>query len=205
MKKGLWLALLLLPASGAAREDVSDRYEPQRLEDGFLYLGSAPGVNIGGHSLPRALYLDVLQAGYVLPSGVDLSFALSGMNYVPDEGDYSIAMARFAVGYRPFLRDPLPVIQPYVLAGLGFGGEGRYTCEPEPSCDPATDSCRDVCSRASWAGDLFGGAGFDLTTRLFDVAGQQVMGYAGVQARFEWIPSRYHMAVISFPVGLKLQ
>jgi hypothetical protein len=196
--------LLLAPALPGATE-VRGRYDPRPLKDGYLYLGSAPGLNVGGNALPRALYFDVLQVGYVLPTGIDLSFALSGMNYVPDQGDYSISMARFAVGYRPFLRDPLPVIQPYALAGGGFGGEGRYACAPEPGCNPARDECRDVCGRANWAGDLFAGAGVDLTTRLFDVGGQQVLGYAGVQARFEWIPSRYEMAVITFPIGLKLQ
>lgn len=173
--------------------------ETRTLADGFLYVGAAPGFNFGGRSLPHALYMDVFQAGYVFPPGVDLSFALSGMNFFPDEGEYAITMSRFQFAFRPFLRDPLPIIQPYALVGLGFGGEGRYRCEREDG--------REVCERDNWAGTTFGGVGFDLNAHLADLAGQQLLVYGGVQARYEFIFTHadYRMPVITFPVGLRLQ
>jgi hypothetical protein len=199
----LWIAVPLAAAAagGEARREVESR----PLEDGYLYVGAAPGFDFGGRALPRALYMDVVQAGYVLPSGIDLSFALSGMNFFPDEGDYAITMGRFALGYRPFLRDPLPVIQPYALVGFGVGGEGRYVCQPEPDCDPEKNVCRDVCERANWVGSIFGGAGIDLNAHLAYIAGQQLLLFGGVQARYEWIPNHYRMPVITFPIGLRLQ
>ncbi len=201
------LAAVVLAGPGpAGAASAASRGEATRpLDDGFLYAGVAPGFNFGGRSLPRALYMDVFQAGYVLPSGIDLGFALSGMNFFPDKGDYSITMGRFALGYRPFLRDPLPVIQPYALAGLGFGGEGRYICEPDPDCNPEKNSCRDVCERANWVGTMFAGVGLDLNAHLTTVAGQQLILYGGLQTRYEWIPGHYRMPVITFPVGLRLQ
>ena len=191
------LVLALVALAAAASPAAAAKPEARPLEDGFLYAGTAPGFNFGGRSLPKALYLDVFQAGYVLPSGVDLSFALSGMNFFPDRGEYAITMSRFQVAFRPFLRDPRPVIQPYALGGFGVGGEGRYLCEREDG--------REVCEREHWAGSLFAGAGVDLNAFLADIAGQQLVVYAGVQARYEWIPDRYRMAVITVPVGLRLQ
>lgn len=202
----LVVALAAVPLPGvAAGRGVEARVETRPLEEGFLYTGLAPGFAFGGHSLPRALDMDVFQAGYVLPPGIDLGFALSGMNFFPDEGEYSITTSRFQVGYRPFLRDPLPVIQPYVLAGFGFGGEGRYVCEPDPDCDPSKNECQDTCERANWVGSFFGGGGVDLNAHLVTIAGQQLMLYGGVQARYEWMPNHYRMPVVTFPIGFRLQ
>ncbi len=201
-------ALAFAPTTAFAaktKADARKRVDARPLDEGFLYAGVAPGMNFGGHALPRALYMDVLNAGWVLPQGIDLSFALTGTNLVPDAGDYSVTMGRLAVGYRPFLRDPLPILQPYVLAGAGLGGEGRYLCEPEPSCDPATTECRDVCGRANWAMSLFAGGGLDANFHLVDVGDQQLLAFAGIQARYEYIPDRFHMPVVTFPIGVKLQ
>lgn len=201
------IAALPLPALAAGKKSAEVRKAPatRELNDGFLYVGTAPGINFGGTALPRSLYMDVVQAGYVLPAGLDLSFALTGMNFLPDAGDYGITMGRFAAGYRPFLRDPLPILQPYVLAGAGVGGEGKYLCEAEPSCDPATTECRDVCGRANWAFSIFAGGGFDVNAHLVDIGDQQLVAYAGIQARYEYIPDRFHMPVLTIPVGIKLQ
>lgn len=201
----LALALLAPALSGATEARVGGTVETRPLHDGFLYVGSAPGLNFGGNALPRALYFDLVRGGYVFPSGLEVNAALSGSNYFPQAGEYAVSMARVGIGYRPFLRDPLPMIQPYALAGAGFGGEGRYLCNAEPDCDPSRNVCRSVCSRANWVGDVYAGAGVDFTARLFDVAGQQVMAFVGVEARYEWMPSRYEMAVLTVPIGLRLQ
>ncbi|WP_373049283.1 hypothetical protein [Vulgatibacter sp.] len=195
----LAILLLVLPVGAGAQLGNT-----RALPSGFLYVGTGPGFNFGGHSLPRALYMDALTAGYVFSNGLDLSYSLSGMNWFPDENDWSITMNRFAVGWRPFMRDPLPMIQPYLQAGGSVGGEGRWVCEPEPECDPSRNSCRDVCGRSNWVGGFFAGGGFDVTSRLFDVGNQQVLFYVGTQLRYEYVGSRYHMGVITFPIGLKL-
>src|SRR5690606_35899660 len=122
MRRLLPLLVLLLLVAPPAPSDGQTL--GRTLHRGQIYLGTAPGFALGGHAIPRALYMDALQAGYVFPNGIDLSYALTGMNWFPDVGDYSITMNRFAVGWRPFLSDPLPMIQPYVLLGAGFGGEG---------------------------------------------------------------------------------
>lgn len=193
----LVLLLVALPVSAGARG--------RGLPHGFLYAGTAPGVNFGGHSLPRDLYMDALQVGYVFPSGLELTYALSGMNWFPDRGDYAIPMNRFGVGWRPFLGDPLPMVQPYLQAGFSFGGEGRYICEPEPDCDPARDVCRNVCGRAHWVGGFFAGGGVDVTSRICDIGSQQLLFYVGTQLRYELIGAgRYHMGVLTIPVGLRL-
>jgi hypothetical protein len=198
--RSLTLALVALVAAApvpAAAVGTRAAVEPRPLEEGFLYAGVAPGFDFGGRSLPRALYADVLQAGYVMPSGIDLSFALSGMNFFPDEGEYAITQSRLQLAYRPILRDPLPVIQPYALIGTGLGGEGPYTCTREDG--------RRVCEREDWVGSLFGGAGVDLNAHLATVAGQQLVVYGGIQARYEWIFDHYRMPVVTFPIGLRLQ
>lgn len=191
--------LLFLPPVASAQ-----RQESRPLQQGTIYLGTAPGFAFGGKSLPRALYMDAIHGGYVFASGVDVSLALTGMNFFPDPGDYAISMGRVSLGYRPFQRDPLPMIQPYGFLGTGLGGDGRYQCEPEPSCDPDKDSCRTVCGRTRWVGDFFLGAGLDVNTHLLWLGGQQLLLYTGVQARYEWIFGRYQMPVITFPIGLKL-
>jgi hypothetical protein len=194
------LLVLVLPVSAGANYT-----ESRPLRTGVLYLGMAPGVNFGGHSLPRDTYMDLFHAGYIFPNGLDVSFALSGRNWFPGENEWSITMNRLAVGWRPFLRDPLPMIQPYVLGGLGLGGVGRYMCEAESDCDPSRNECRTVCGRADWAFDLFAGAGFDVSMRLFDVAGQQILFYVGAQGRYEWLPGHdTSMGVFTLPVGLRL-
>lgn len=170
---------------------------------GAVYLGTAPGMSLGGQGPPRELYMDMVQLGYLLPSGLDLSLALSGMNFFPDEGDYALSMGRFTVGYRPLMRDPLPMIQPYALAGAGLGAEGRYNCRDEPGSSQDVENR--VCSRARWVGDVFLGMGVDVNTHLFWLGSQQVLLYGGVQARYEWIFGRYQMPVVTFPVGLRLQ
>lgn len=172
---------------------------------GVLYLGTAPGASLGGQAPPRALYMDLVHFGYILPSGLDFSVALSGMNFFPDEGDYSLTMGRFTVGYRPLLRDPLPMIQPYAFAGAGVGAEGLYTCREPVDCDPSRDVCTRTCERTRWVGDLFLGLGVDVNAHLFWLGSQQVLFYAGVQGRYEWIFGRYLMPVITFPIGVRLQ
>lgn len=193
----LLVSLLALPATASAQAI-------RELDSGYLQLGVAPGVNFGGHSLPRTIYSDALRAGYVFPNGLELQYALTGMNWFPDEDDWSITMNRFAIGWRPFMRDPLPMIQPYVLAGAGFGGYGDYVCEPEPQCDPAKDDCTNQCGRSHWGATMFGGGGIDFTSRLFDVGTQQLLLYVGVEARYEYVPDRYHMGVVTIPIGLRL-
>lgn len=189
--------LLLAPSLAAGQTTI------RPASQGAVYLGVAPGMNLGGQGPPRELYMDMVQLGYLLPSGLDFSLALSGMNFFPDEGDYALSMGRFTVGYRPLMRDPLPMIQPYVLAGSGLGAEGRYNCEDEPGS--SKDVQNRVCSRARWVGDAFVGLGVDLNTHLFWLGSQQVLLYGGVQARYEWIFGRYQMPVVTFPVGLRLQ
>lgn len=169
---------------------------------GALYLGIAPGTSLGGQGPPRDLYMDLVQFGYILPSGLDFSLAFSGMNFFPDEGDYALSMGRLSVGYRPLMRDPFPMIQPYVFGGGGFGAEGRYTCKQEKGS--SKDVPNEVCSRARPAGDIFLGLGLDVNSHLFWIGSQQVLLYAGVQARYEWIFGRYQMPVLTFPVGLRL-
>lgn len=192
--------LLLLPTIAPAQGMAPGR----SLGRGFFSLGAAPGVNFGGHSLPRALYMDALQVGYVLPNGLEFGYALTGMNWFPDTNDYSVSMNRFSIGWRPFLSDPLPMIQPYLLAGAGFGGEGRYVCEADTGCDPGKSSCRQVCGRADWRATMFGGGGIDISSRLFDIGNQQLLFYTGAQLRYEYMPDRYHMGVITIPIGLRL-
>jgi len=191
--------VLVLPASAGANLSGG-----RPLGSGLLYAGTAPGVNFGGHSLPRALYMDALQVGYVMPNGLDFSYALTGMNWFPDRNDYAISMNRFAIGWRPFLEDPLPMIQPYIKAGGGFGGEGLYVCEPRVDCDPTRNDCSDTCGRANWVGSFFVGGGVDITSRLFDIGNQQLLFYVGADLRFETVGTRYQMGVVSFPIGLKL-
>lgn len=196
------LSLGWIPSLDArAQAKVQSREATQ----GLVSLGTAPGFNFGGQSLPRALYMDLLHLGYATPSGVDLSLAFSGMNFFPDEGDYAISMTRFSLGYRPFMGDPLPMIQPYAFAGAGIGGEGRYICEVEPSCDPSRDDCSPSCSRANWRGTYFLGGGIDVNSHLFWIGRQQLLLYVGVQARYELIGTKYHMPVVAFPIGLRLQ
>lgn len=170
---------------------------------GAVYLGVAPGASLGGQGPPRDLYMDLVQLGYLLPSGLDLSVALSGMNFFPDEGDYALSMGRFSIGFRPLMRDPLPMIQPYVLVGAGVGAEGKYTCKDEPGS--SRDVGNRVCSRSRWVGDAFVGAGIDVNSHLFWLGSQQVLLFGGVQARYEWIFGRYQMPVVTFPIGLRLQ
>lgn len=192
--------VLLLPTLAPAQAMGMGR----SLGRGFFSLGTAPGVNFGGHALPRALYMDAFQVGYVLPNGLELGYALTGMNWFPDTNDYSVSMNRFSVGWRPFLSDPLPMVQPYLLAGAGFGGEGRYVCEADTGCDPSKTSCRKVCGRADWRATMFAGGGIDISSRLFDIGSQQLLFYMGAQLRYEYMPDRYHMGVITFPIGLRL-
>src|SRR5690606_22323001 len=116
----------------------------------------------------------------------------------------AISMNRFALGWRPFLEDPLPMIQPYLKAGGGFGGEGRYLCEPRPSCVPATDECRDTRGRPNWVGSFLVGGGIDFASRLFDIGNQQLLFYVAADLRYETIGTRYQMGVFSIPIGLKL-
>lgn len=170
---------------------------------GAVYLGFAPGISLGGQGPPRDLYMDLVQLGYLMPSGLDLSLALSGMNFFPDEGDYALSMGRLTVGYRPLLRDPLPMIQPYFMGGTGLGAEGRYTCRREPGSSRDVDN--EICSRARWVGDVFLGIGVDVNAHLFWLGSQQVLLYGGVQARYEWIFGRYHMPVVTFPLGIRMQ
>lgn len=179
--------------------------ESRRANSGFVYLGTAPGFNFGGQSLPRALYMDFLHAGYVAPSGLDVSLAFSGMNFFPDEGEYSITMSRFSLGFRPFMKDPVPMIQPYGFVGMGLGAEGLYVCEEPPSCDPTKDVCTSTCSRANWRQNYFVGAGIDVNSHLFWIGQQQILFYAGVQARYELINTKYNMPVVTFPIGLRMQ
>lgn len=189
-------ALFLLLAIALAAPLAAKAGPSRPLEEGLIYLGTAPGLNFGGHSLKQTLYIDMLQAGYILSSGVDLSVALSGANIFPDRDEFSLLQTRFQFAYRPFLRDPLPVIQPYPLVGAGFGGIGNYDC--------AKENGREICERAHWGASFFLGGGIDLNAFLTDVAGQQLLVYGGVQARYEWIRD-YRMTVITFPVGLRLQ
>lgn len=170
---------------------------------GAAYLGFAPGLHLGGQGPPRALYMDLVHLGYILPSGLDFSLALSGMNFFPDAGDYSLTMGRVTAAYRFLMRDPLPMVQPYVLTGFGIGGEGRYICEQRPETD--RDVGQEVCSRARWVGSYYLGLGIDVNTHLFWLGTQQVLLYAGVQGRYEWIFGRYQMPVLIVPVGLRLQ
>lgn len=205
LRRSLLLASITLFASTSAlAQGAAARSQYRQPSEGFVYVGSAPGVNFGGQAMPRALYMDFVHGGYVFPSGLDISLALSGMNWFPTEGEYSFSMGRAIIGYRPFLRDPLPMIQPYGFTGFGFGGEGRYQCEPEPKCDPRTDSCRDICGRARWTYDAFIGAGVDFNAFLFYVGQQQVLFYAGVQARYEFL-GKYQMPVFTLPIGLRIQ
>ncbi|AKU91613.1 hypothetical protein [Vulgatibacter incomptus] len=197
------LSLLLMPLFAHGQGAIS-RTEVRPAKDGFVYVGTAPGVNFGGQSMPRALYMDFVHGGYVTSSGVDISLALSGMNWFPSDKEYSVSMGRFSLGWRPFLRDPLPMIQPYGFAGFGVGGEGRYLCKEESECDPTKDSCRTVCSRSHWVASGFLGAGVDFNSFLFFIGQQQLLFYAGVQARYEFL-GRYNMPVITIPVGLRLQ
>lgn len=192
--------LLLAPAFAWGQGTV------RPASQGAVYLGIAPGMSLGGQGPPRDLYMDLVQLGYMLPSGLDFSLALSGMNFFPDPGDYAISMGRLSVAYRPLMRDPLPMIQPYVLAGTGLGAEGKYTCEAQPATDK--DVSNTVCSRSYWVGDFFMGLGVDVNTHLFWLGTQQVLLYTGVQARYEWIFGNergYQMPVLTFPVGLRLQ
>ncbi len=177
---------------------------PRSLHRGQFYVGTAPGAAFGGQSIPRSLYMDALQVGYTFANGVDFSYALTGMNWFPDERDYAITMNRFAVAWRPFLEDPLPMIQPYVKAGGGFGGEGLYVCQPRRDCDPTKNECTDTCGRANWVGSFFVGGGVDFTSRIMDVGNQQLLFYVGADLRFETVGTRYQMGVVSFPIGLKL-
>lgn len=195
---------ILLVSSSAGAQSASARSQVRGATEGFAYVGTAPGANFGGQGMPRALYMDFVHGGYVFASGLDLSLALSGMNWFPSENQYSFSMGRASIGYRPFLRDPLPMIQPYGFAGVGFGGEGRYMCEAEASCDPNKDSCRNVCSRAHWRANTFIGAGIDFNSFLFYVGQQQVLFYAGFQARYELL-GKYHMPVLTIPIGLRIQ
>lgn len=191
--------LLLLPSLALAQ--VATRPASQ----GVVYLGLAPGASLGGQGPPRSLYMDLTQIGYILPSGLEFAVALSGMNFFPDEGDYALSMGRISVAYRPLMRDPLPMIQPYVFTGGGIGAEGRYTCREPVDCDPSKDVCSQVCSRTRWVGDFFLGAGVDVNAHLFWLGSQQVLLYGGVQGRYEWIFGRYQMPVVTFPIGLRLQ
>lgn len=195
----LLVSLLFVFPAGAHAQMQS-----RPLTRGQFYLGTAPGFAFGGQSIPRALYMDALQVGYTLPNGLDLSYALTGLNWFPDRGDYSVTMNRFAIGWRPFLGDPLPMIQPYLKAGGGFGGEGLYVCEPRLDCDPSRNECNDSCGRANWVGSFFVGGGVDVTSRLLDIGNQQLLFYVGADLRFETLGSRYQMGVVSFPLGLKL-
>src|SRR5690606_32786529 len=92
----LFAFLLSLPAG--ARAQVHSR----SLHRGQIYLGNAPGFAFGGKSIPRTWYMDLVQIGYVLPNGIDLSYMLTGHGWFPDEGEYSITLNRFAIGWRPF-------------------------------------------------------------------------------------------------------
>jgi hypothetical protein len=201
------LSALALTFAGTAPAwaQGQDQRQGRAATQGLVYLGTAPGFNFGGKSLPRALYMDFLHLGYAAPSGLDLALAFSGMNFFPDEGDYALSMTRLSVGYRPFMGDPLPMIQPYAFAGVGLGGEGRYVCEVEPSCDPSKDDCSPACGRANWRGTYFLGGGVDLNSHLFWIGRQQLLLYTGVQARYELIGTKYHMPVITFPIGLRIQ
>jgi len=192
----LFVLLLALPAGAQVHS--------RTLHRGQIYLGTAPGFAFGGRSIPRSYYMDLVQVGYVLPSGLDFSYMLTGHGWFPDEGDYSISLNRFAIGWRPFLEDPLPMIQPYLKAGGGFGGEGRYLCEPRPKCDPAKEECTDSCGRANWVGSFFVGGGIDFTSRLFDIGNQQLLLYIAADIRYETLGTRFQSGVVSFPVGLKL-
>lgn len=192
--------LFFVPEPASAQRSV--RNETRAAQSGAFYLGTAPGFAFGGKRHPRALYMDVIQGGYTLPSGLDLNLAWSGVNFFPDPGDYSLTMGRLSIGYR-LMSDPLPMIQPYGFVGAGIGGDGLYMCD-RPEVDPNKDPPREVCSRARWVGDAFFGGGFDFNTHLMWLGGQQLVLSAGIQARYEWVFGRYQMPVISFPIGLKL-
>jgi len=198
----LALALLPLGAGAQGRSEAQSQY--RRATSGFAYVGTAPGANFGGESLPRTLYMDFVHGGYVFASGLDVSLALSGMNLFPSAGEYAVSIGRLSVGFRPFLKDPLPMIQPYGFMGTGLGGEGRYRCEPKSDSDPEKDLKQDVCNRANWAADFFLGAGVDFNSFLFYVGGQQVLFYAGLQARYEFLRN-YQMPVVTIPFGLRIQ
>lgn len=196
-------AIALLPAGARSQERTDARNQYRRATSGFAYVGTAPGANFGGESLPRALYMDFIHGGYVFSSGLDVSLALSGANLFPSAGEYAVSMGRLTLGWRPFLKDPLPMIQPYGFVGAGVGGEGLYNCE-QRSGDPGKDLDREVCNRAHWAGDVFAGLGVDFNSFLFYVGGQQVLFYAGVQARYEFLRD-YQMPVVTLPFGLRIQ
>jgi len=205
LRRSIALALLALLASPSAlAQGRASQHHSRPASEGIAYVGTGPGFNVGGHALPRSLYMDFIHGGYIFPSGLDASLAFSGMNFFPNRGEYAVSMARASVGFRPFMRDPLPMIQPYGFLGLGFGGEGRYVCEPEPRCDPSKDVCTDTCSRADWAMNGFLGVGADFNTFLFYVGSQQVLLYAGVQARYEFL-NDHHMPVFMIPIGLRIQ
>ncbi len=196
--------LALLPTLAFAQGRATARTESRSAQSGFVYLGTAPGANFGGQSLPRTLYMDFIHGGYVFSSGLDVSMALSGMNLFPNSGEYGVSMGRVSIGYRPFLVDPLPMIQPYAFTGFGLGGEGLYQCRPKPNCKPEDNLCPDTCGRTNWAGDFFVGAGLDFNSFLFYVGQQQVLFYAGVQARYEFLRD-YQMPVVTIPFGLRIQ
>jgi len=197
------LAVALLPLGAGAQGRADAQGQFRRATSGFAYVGAAPGANFGGESLPRTLYVDFVHGGYVFASGLDVSLALSGTNLFPSSGEYSVSMGRLSVGFRPFLKDPLPMIQPYGFVGTGIGGEGLYRCEPKSS-NPEKDLGQDVCNRAHWAGDFFVGAGVDFNSFLFYVGGQQVLFYAGLTARYEFLRN-YQMPVVTVPFGLRIQ
>src|SRR5262249_10342470 len=95
MRRAAALVLALLwPAASSAETSLRSAVETRPLRDGFLYLGSAPGVNMGGSALPRSLYFDLVRGGYVFQSGFEINAALSGTNMFPGEGEYSVSMAR---------------------------------------------------------------------------------------------------------------
>lgn len=150
-------------------------------------------------------YPDLFGVGFSYRKA-DIAFHMTTMNPFPDSGSYSVLYGRLAAAYRPLKEGPLSVVDPYMFAGVGFGGAGRYELQDASCTNTTTDECSR--SRASFGGGLQAGLGLDVNFTIARLAqsGQRLSAFVGVELRGELFFSHGAnlFTVYSMPIGLRL-
>lgn len=150
-------------------------------------------------------YPDLIGLGFSYGKA-DIAFNMTALNPFPDSDEFSVLYGRMSAAYRPLKEGPLSVVDPFVFAGVGFGGAGTYKLQDAGCVSTTTNEC--ARSRDSYGGGVHAGLGLDVNFTLKRLAqsGQRLSAFVGLELRGEVFFYRGVNAftVYSMPIGLRL-
>lgn len=193
------LAMLSVPsAANAAENYVYLRINPIA----FAVHGTPMFPREGGGG--AGWYPDLFGVGFSYKK-LDLSLHMTAQNPFPDTTEFSVMYGRLSAAVRPLKSGQQSMVDPYLFAGVGFGGAGDYG--PKDSCQ---SSVTEICpeGRSGWGGGIHGGIGLDFTLPLVKISttGQQLSAFVGLELRAElFYASQVNLfTVYSLPIGIRL-